>query len=344
MRIVLAHSHANTFGGGERAVLELARRLAGQHEVRLLLGGFEPRRTYPDLARFQPQRVGRFHWPLLRVAADAIVTNSFGANLLALRNGPRVMYWVHSTRSIFLTSSARRVDLALRRALDWLAVRRAAQLVANSRYTATRLLRLYGREADAVVYPGVDLQLYQPSGVRGAYALTVGRLAPEKGLERLLDAWRDLPDLPLHIAGAGAPDFVEELRSRAPAGVVFRGQLAPAAVAEVYRGAALAVFTPYGEELGIAPLEAMASGLPVVAWREGGLTETVVDSATGYLVSDAVTLRQRVRLLLHDAQLWETFSRAARKRAEQFSWQRAADEMAALFGKLPGPPAEVPRG
>src|SRR5215471_740985 len=212
MRIILAHSHANTFGGGERVVLELARLLAGQHDVRLLLGGFELRRTYPDLARFRHQRVGRLQWPLLRVAADAIVTNSFGANLLALRNGARVVYWVHSTRSIFLMSNARRVDLALRRVLDWLAVRRAALLVANSRYTANQLWRLYGRDADAVVYPGVDLQLHHP---------------------------------------AGSPDYVEELRSRAPAGVVFRGQLAPAAVAEVYRGAALAVFTPHGEELGI---------------------------------------------------------------------------------------------
>src|SRR5438132_4476075 len=156
MRIVLAHSHANTLGGGERAVLELARALLQQHQVRLLLGGFDPRRTYPELDSLPHGRLGRLQWPIAHVVADAIVANSFGANLLSLRNGPRVAYWVHSTRSVFLQPGARRVDLLVRRALDWVAVRRAALLVANSRYTAGRLRQLYGREADAIIYPGVD--------------------------------------------------------------------------------------------------------------------------------------------------------------------------------------------
>src|SRR5437660_12442437 len=166
MHIVLAHSHANTFGGGERAVLEVGRALMAQHDVRLLLGGFDPRRTYPELASLPHRRFGRLQWPTARVAADAIVANSFGANLLALRNGPRVAYWVHSTRSVFLQPGARRVDLLLRRMLDWMAVRKAAQVIANSRYTAGRVRRLYRREADAVVYPGVDLELFRPDSHR----------------------------------------------------------------------------------------------------------------------------------------------------------------------------------
>src|SRR5215813_1070045 len=132
MRIVLAHSHANTFGGGERAVLELGRALGARHNVRLLLGGFRPRQIYPELASMPHAELSRFQWLLARVEADAIVANSFGANLLALRNGPRVAYWVHSTRSLFVQPGARRVDLRARRVLDWVAVRRASQLVANS--------------------------------------------------------------------------------------------------------------------------------------------------------------------------------------------------------------------
>src|SRR5712692_5973253 len=163
MRIVLAHSHAKTRGGGERAVLELARALLHRHEVRLLLGGFDPRRTYPELASLPHAPLGRLQWPIAEVTADAIVANSFGANLLSLRNGPRVAYWVHSTRSVFLRPGARRIDLWLRRAVDWIAVRQAAQVIANSHYTADRLRRLYWREADAVVYPGVDLDLFRPA-------------------------------------------------------------------------------------------------------------------------------------------------------------------------------------
>src|SRR4051812_5144064 len=125
MRIVLAHSHANTFGGGERAVLELANTLKERHEISLLLGGFDPHRTYAELASLPHRRLRRTEWLLSHVDAEAIVTNSFGANLLAVRNGPRVAYWMHSTRSIFLQTGRRRVDLLLRRAIDLVAVRRA---------------------------------------------------------------------------------------------------------------------------------------------------------------------------------------------------------------------------
>ena len=181
MRIVLAHSHVNTLGGGERAILELGRELMQRHQLRLLLGGFDPSATYPELASLPHSRLGRLQWPFSRVDADAIVANSFGANLLSLRNGPRVAYWVHSTRSLFLRPGSRRLDLRLRRVLDWLAVRRSAQLVANSRYTAGRLWQLYRREADAIVYPGVDLALFRPgTGGDAAYAITVGRLSPKR--------------------------------------------------------------------------------------------------------------------------------------------------------------------
>ena len=101
MRIVLAHSHANTLGGGERAVMELTRALARRHEVRLLLGGFDPRRTYAELGSLPHTRLARLQWPTAHIQADAIITNSFGANLLALRNGRRVAYWVHQRGACF---------------------------------------------------------------------------------------------------------------------------------------------------------------------------------------------------------------------------------------------------
>src|SRR5438128_6034971 len=338
MRIVLAHSHANTLGGGERAVMELARTLAQRHEVRLLLGGFDPRRTYAELGSLPHTRLARLQWPTAHIRADAIVTNSFGANLLALRNGRRVAYWVHSTRSLFLQPGARRLDLRLRRLVDWLAVRRAAGLVANSHYTATRLRQLYQRDADAVVYPGVDLAQFSPRPDTpqgdGAYAITVGRLSPEKGLDRLFAVWRDMPDLPLHVVGGGPPEVLRELRARAPRGAVFRGRLTPGDLADAHRGAVGAVFAPYGEEFGMAPLEAMASGIPVVAWREGGLQETIIDGETGYLVTDAVTLRQRLRLLLHDPARRHAFGEAARRRAEAFTWQRTAAGIEAVCWRL----------
>ena len=340
VRIALAHSHPNTFGGGERALLELARGLAQRHQVRLLVGRFEPGQTYAELATFPRARLGTLQWLGSRCPDDVVVANSFGANLLALRNSSRVVYWVHSVRSRFLLPGARRPDLRLRRVLDWLAVRRDARLVANSRFTAARLRALYRRDPDAVVYPGVDLDVFRPASDSGAhgggYALTVGRLAPEKGLDRLLQMWRDLPDVPLHVVGAGHVDEVRRLRALAPRQVVFRGPLESSALVAAYQQAALAVFTPRAEEFGLAPLEAMACGLTVVAWREGGLAETVLDGDTGYLAADATTLQRRVRALARDAELRHALGRAARRRAEQFGWSRTVAEIERICLEVAG--------
>jgi glycosyltransferase involved in cell wall biosynthesis len=245
-----------------------------------------------------------------------------------------VAYWVHSTRSLFLHPDARRVDLRARRVVDWLAVKRAGMLIANSRFTALQLRELYSRDADAVIYPGVDLATFSPGEREPTCAITVGRISAEKGLDRLVEIWRELPDLPLHIVGEGPESLVRELRRRAPSNVVFRGRLDGPELVEAYRSAAVAIFTPYREEFGLAPLEAMASGVPVVAWREGGLNETVVEGRTGYLVTDGVTLRQRVRLLLHDPARQRAFAAAARQHAGEFSWQRTADEFEAVCEQL----------
>lgn len=334
LRIALAHSHPETLGGGERAVLALADGLSGRHRVRLLVGRFIAERTYPGLARYPATRVGRLQWPWYPVRDDVVVANSFGANLLALRHGRRVAYWAHSTRSLFLQPGATRPDLRLRRATDWLAVRRAGALVANSHFTAGRLRRLYGRGADDVVYPGVDLDSFEPGAARGGYAITVGRLAPEKGLDRLLRFWRALPEVPLLVVGDGPPAAVAALRSLAPTNVTFLGPKLPVEVARLYQEARLAVFTPYAEELGIAALEAMASGVPVVAWRDGGLTETVLDGQTGFLVDDASALQERVRQLARDDRLWRSLAQAARARAETFTWRRTVDQMERVCVRL----------
>jgi glycosyltransferase involved in cell wall biosynthesis len=345
---VLAHSHANTLGGGERAILEVALQLRQHHDVSLLLGGYEPRATYSELAALSRTTLHRWQWPLARISSDvdAIIANSFGANLLALRNAPRLACWLHSTRSVFLQPAATRLDLRIRLLLDRFCVRRARQLLVNSRYTAARAWQLYQREADAIVYPGVDLDTFVPGAPDSSgpprYAITVGRLSPEKGLPRLFDIWRDLPDLPLHVVGAGTPEQERQLRDVSPRGVIFRGSLTRRELVSAYQAAAVAVFAPHQEEFGIAPLEAMACGVPVVAWREGGLVETVIDGQTGYLVSDSVTLRQRVRLLLHDRRLRQELGQAARERAQDFSWQRTSRGIEAACQRLAGRPTPVP--
>lgn len=347
MRLALAHSHPNTFGGGERAVLEVARGLAPRHDVRLVVGRYEPDRTYAGLQQLPSVQYRGSDWFWRWPDADALLANSFGANLLSLIHGRRVAYWVHSVRSRFLVPGARGAGLRARRILDWLAVRRAGLLVANSQFTAARLKGLYGRAADAVVTPGVGLASLRPgSSRRSGYAITVGRLSPEKGLDRLLQTWRLLPDVELRIAGTGDERYAAELRRLAPANVVFLGALAADRLAHELADASVAVFTPYAEEFGIAPLEAMGSATPVVAWREGGLLETIVDGAVGWLVDSPAELAERVRLLVRDQALRAQMGAAARAHAETFAWPSRVLQierlLLSLAGVTPGPPSPAP--
>src|SRR5215469_4194303 len=143
MRRVVAHSRLVGFGGGERVTLELLRRLGARHEVTLWTGRFDAAATYPELAAFPRVEVRPWEWLGRRPNAAAVITNSFGAALLALRH-PGTIGYLHTLRSTYLRGGTR-PDLVARRMLDRGALARAAALATNSAYTAANAERRYHR-------------------------------------------------------------------------------------------------------------------------------------------------------------------------------------------------------
>jgi glycosyltransferase involved in cell wall biosynthesis len=320
----MAHSQLTTFGGGERFVLEVSRRLAARHDITLYTGTFAPQTTYPGLADFPLVRVDALQWARLRVPADAIVTHTFGANLLAFRN-PNVAYYVHTLRSIYLQGGTR-PDLTVRRVLDRRAVRRDRRIIANSAYTAEKFQRLYHQPVTDQVYCGIDPVLFDVPEAVGDHALYLGRLAPEKGLERLLDWWQPL-DYPLRIIGHGDPAYAEQLKRQAGGQVRFLSPVSGAEVAAAYRACRFVVYLSFEEELGIVPLEAMGAAKPVIVSNEGGLKETVLAGQTGFLVESAVEFQAAARQLIASDDLCLTLGRAGRQRARPFTWERTAEQI-----------------
>jgi len=159
---------------------------------------------------------------------------------------------------------------------------RVDRFVANSRYVAGRIARYYNRAA-SVLHPPVDTDFFTPGEATAAgYFLIVSALVPYKRIDRAVAAAARL-GVPLVIVGSG-PD---EARLRALSGplVRFAGALEPGALRDAYRGAT-ALVLPGEEDFGIAPVEAMACGRPVVALGRGGATETVVPGVTGSLARD----------------------------------------------------------
>ncbi len=108
-----------------------------------------------------------------------------------------------------------------------------------------------------------------------------------------------------------------------------------ACMVELYRTARVFVYTPIEEALGLAPLEAMACGTPVVAVGEAGISETVLDGVTGWLVErDAHAFAERLGALLHDDVLRARFGEQAVDYVrEKWTWSRAVDQLQATLAE-----------
>ena len=155
------------------------------------------------------------------------------------------------------------------------------RFIANSHNVAERVRRIYGRDAD-VVLPPVDpdvFTLYE--GPRSGY-LTVSRLVPYKRINRMLEAFRELPSLTLTVVGDG-PD-AERLRALAGPNIRFTGHLSQIGLVPLMQRSS-ALVCAANEDLGLTVLEAQACGTPVIALRTGGYLETV-DEANGSLFFD----------------------------------------------------------
>ncbi len=165
---------------------------------------------------------------------------------------------------------------------DEVSSRRVDAYIANSRVVARRIKKRYGRQA-TIINPPVDTRLYnpQPDGKHSDYYLIVSRMIPYKRLDIAIDAFTRL-DLPLKVVGQGRQEA--ELRSRAGPNVEFLGALPDAQVKKLYANC-LALIFPGQEDFGITPLEAQASGRPVIAYGAGGALETVVPHQTGEFFS-----------------------------------------------------------
>lgn len=330
MRIIIAQSRLETFGGGERATLELARRLSERHAVSILTSAFDPQRTYPELAAFPLRITPPAEWLTQPLAADALVAQNFGARLLALRQRGVIAY-LHTMRSDYLRGG-RRPDLALRRTLDRRAVRRAAFLLTNSAFTAQRAARFYSRTPE-VVPLGADEALAGLEPQVGDYALYVGRLAPEKGVARLLE-WSATTPIALEVVGAGSPAERTRLEPLLGPRARLRGPLTGPALAAMYARARFFAFTPHAEEFGLAALDAMAAAKPVIAVREGALPELIEDGVTGFLVRDAADYQRAAQRLIADDALCLRMGLAARERARAYSWERHARRIETLCEQI----------
>ena len=232
---------------------------------------------------------------------------------------------------IVFTSSAQRLHSALPR---WL-ISRMDAVIATSKAAASFIPNVR-----AVVHHGVDTEKFHPpdnrelvwkeTGFPGRFGIaTVGRVRPEKGVDLFVDAMiRVLPGFPdviaLIVGKTSSRDrsFQIDLQAKIDAAglsgrIIFTDQVSAEKIPALIRSLGLLVACPRYEGYGITPLEAMASGVPVVATHTGFFPSFVGDNEAGELVAEttSIAVAQAVRTLVENPVVRARKSLVARSRA-----------------------------
>jgi glycosyltransferase involved in cell wall biosynthesis len=351
---------AGEIGGAERMLVELASRpaqTAAEHAVALLTPNDGLRRVLQAAGlrvhdrgpvregplafawrTFGPRDVAWLAQILHDERADVAHLHTFASQVVgtraAIRAGARVLRTEHSTRAYadptcwpFSRWSLARADLCV-------AVSEHVRGVALGRAPwATPKMR--------VVHNGVDVDRFAPDGAHRPDELTFalsGRLEPRKGADLAVEAIGRVPDARLLVVGDGAERSALEATARARGvadRVRFHGHLAD--VRPVVRTAHAALCASRAEGLGVALLEAMSMGLPVVGFAVGGVPEIVEDGVTGMLCrgSDADALAAVMQRAVRARAELEAMGDAARRAVHaRFSAAAMCEGYASAYASL----------
>lgn len=306
MKLALCHDWLNGVRGGEKCLEAIAEIYpeADIHtlfcERRKISQALAQRRIVPSLLQRVP---GIFRWyryflPLFPYAVrhmdlskyDGIVSSSHCAikGVRKAKGAWHVCYCFTPMRyawdkfedyfgSAGLKQTALRLLLEPIRRWDKANSADVDAFIAISHHVAGRIRKYYGREA-TVIYPPVNTDYYTPAAVeREDFYLVVSALVPYKRIDHAVQVFSRL-NRPLIVIGEG-PER-ERLQKMAGNNVRFLGWLRDDEIRDYYRRSRALVF-PGEEDFGIVPVEMQACGGPVIAYRKGGVTETVKDGETG---------------------------------------------------------------
>jgi glycosyltransferase involved in cell wall biosynthesis len=276
---------------------------------------------------------------------DLVISNKSGfchgvCTARAGRKATHICYCLTPTRFLWLYAQYRAREqihtglhlalqplLQLLRRWDWAAAQRVDHFIAISREVQRRIRTIYGRES-TLIHPPVDTDFFTPAsfdagegesrlppGVQwGNYYLIVSRLIPYKRIDLAVAAMAQLPGEKLLIVGDGRDRAA--LQAQAGPNVTFLGRQSREEIRELLRGCKAFIF-PGLEDFGIAPVEALATGRPVLAFAAGGALDTVAPGQTGELFAQQTPADLVDALRRLQAQPAEPA--ACRRQAELFS-------------------------
>ncbi|WP_376789172.1 glycosyltransferase [Thermoflexus sp.] len=325
MRVALVHDWLNQMGGAEAVLEALVEAFPGapiytsiyaRDRMPAHYRGWEIHTTWLDAMPFI-HRHHQLYLPLYPLAFDGLNLSGYDVVISnksgfchGVVTGPSTVhlcYCLTPTRYVWayeeyiaregLPGPLRRLLrplIAVLRVWDRMAADRVDAFIAISREVARRIRKFY-RRPSILLHPPVDVQRFQPTTRTEDYFLIVSRLIPYKRIDLAIEAFNRL-GLPLVIVGDGRDRW--RLQRMAGPTITFLGRVPAEQLTELYARCRAFVF-PGVEDFGIAPVEAMAAGRPVIAFAAGGALDTVVEGVTGvfFHASTPESLAEAVRRL-----------------------------------------------
>lgn len=224
------------------------------------------------------------------------------------------LYPQYYRKSGWLARMAMRLTSSWLRAWDVTTAARVDHFIANSAFVAKRIGKFYRRGA-TVIHPPVDVSRFELSDAPEDYYLCAGQITPYKRIDIAIEACTRL-NKRLVVIGSGA---TKEMKRQAGPTITFLDKIDDQAMARHFRNCRALLF-PGVEDFGIVPLEVMASGRPVLAYRRGGAVETVVEGETGLFFDEQTAESLMGALTRFEAQI-DGFDPAAIRRHAQ-GWNR----------------------
>jgi glycosyltransferase involved in cell wall biosynthesis len=215
------------------------------------------------------------------------------------------------------------------RTWDIISTNRVDHFIANSKYIAGRIRKVYGRDSE-VVYPNVATEDFLPVFEKKDYYVTCSRFVPYKKIDLIVQAFAQMPDKKLYVIGEG-PDF-KKVSKLASHNTILLG-FQPFDVLKKYLAEAKAFVFAAEEDFGILPVEAQACGTPVIAFGKGGALESVVENKTGMFFHEqsAAAIKEAVERFEINESLFNYKEIA--HHASSFSTDRFKNQILAIINK-----------
>ena len=310
MKILIAISELNTKAGAQRVALKMALALKPEHEVDILAGLYDQNKTFKEFKEFKVKELGikrkrNYIIQLLylikkfkqyKCEHNLIIAHDFPSTALAKKNKNIIWYCHTPPRLIYdlnkkyvknlpyLIRPLAKIFTSIIISADKKNVRKIKKIIVNSQNVKKRVKKFYNRNS-VIIYPGTE-DVTSNKFIFKNYLLSVSRLYPEKNVNKIVLAMKEIKDFDLKIVGVG-PEYKKikkVIKKQTLTNVFLEGTVSEKKLKKLFQECYCTIYIPENEDFGLIPIESNSYGKMCVGLNQGGLKETITNLKNGILI------------------------------------------------------------